>query len=234
MAEAGLELTEVGKEIAEHARHSGGQSDTTRRERVMSIIEAVLLAVVALLAAFSGFAAAKWSTESRLTIAEASTARNSSNTADLEALDLRIGDGLTFNAWLAAHERNDPAAVEVAVRRFRPEFRVAFDAWLATNPDTNPDAPPGPQSMPQYQQPDAVKARQLKTKGERLFSEGSKQSESADDYVKTTVYLAAVLFLVGISTHFPVRSARYGLLVVGGVLIGFSIVQIITLPKPPW
>lgn len=100
MGEAGLEPTEVGKEIAEHARHSGEHSDTTRRERVISIIEAVLLAVVALLAAFSGFAAAKWSTESRLTIAEASTARNSSNTADLAALDFRIGDGLTFNAWL--------------------------------------------------------------------------------------------------------------------------------------
>ncbi len=52
--------------------------------------------------------------------------------------------------------------------------------------------------------------------------------------MKTTVYLAAVLFLVGISTHFPVRSARYGLLVIGGVLLGFSIVQLVTLPKPPW
>lgn len=71
-------------------------------------------------------------------------------------------------------------------------------------------------------------------KGKRLSKEGSSQSESADDYVKTTVYLAAVLFLVGISTHFPVRSARYGLLVVGGVLLGFSIVQLVTLPKPPW
>jgi hypothetical protein len=234
MGEAGLEPTEVGKEIAERARHSSGHSDTTWRERVISIIEAVLLAVVALLAAFSGYAAAKWSTESRLTIAEASTARNSSNTADLAALDFRIGDALTFNAWLSAHALNDPAAMEVAVRRFRPEFRVAFDAWVATNPDTNPDAPPGPQSMPQYQQPEARKAQELKAKGERLFEEGSKQSESADDYVKTTVYLAAVLFLVGISTHFPVRSARYGLLVVGGVLLGFSIVQLVTLPKPPW
>ena len=35
-----------------------------------------------------------------------------------------------------------------------------------------------------------------------------------------TVYLASVLFLVGISTHFPVRArARYGLLVIGGVIL---------------
>ena len=231
MGEAALGPAEVGKEIAEHARHADGHS---RRERVVTIIEASLLAVVALLAAYSGYAAAKWSTESRLTIAKASTERNSANTADLTALDARIGDALTFNAWLAAAALNDPVAMEVAARRFRPEFRVAFDAWLATNPDTNPDAPPGPQAMPQYQQPEAVRAQKLKKKGERLFDEGSEQSSTADDYIKTTVYLAAVLFLVGISTHFPVRIARYGLIVVGGILLSFSVVQLITLPKPPW
>jgi hypothetical protein len=88
--------------------------------------------------------------------------------------------------------------------------------------------------MPQYQQPDVVRAQQLKKKGERLFAEGSKQSSTADDYIKTTVYLAAILFLVGISTHFPVRIARYGLILLGGVLLSFSVVQLITLPKPPW
>jgi hypothetical protein len=231
MGEAALEPAEVGKEISEHARHADGHS---RRERVVSIVEASLLAVVALLAAYSGYAAAKWSTESRLTVAKASTARNAANTADLTGLDIRLRDALTFNAWLAAADLKDPVAMEVAARRFRPQFRVAFDAWLATNPDTNPDAPPGPQAMPQYQQPDVVRAQQLKKKGERLFAEGSKQSSTADDYIKTTVYLAAILFLVGISTHFPVRIARYGLILLGGVLLSFSVVQLITLPKPPW
>jgi hypothetical protein len=234
MAEAGLEPAEVGKEIAEHARHAGGHSQVSGRDRVVSIVEASLLAIVALLAAFSGYAAAKWSTESRLTVAKASTSKNAANTANLTALDFRIGDALTFNAWLAAHTLNDPAAMEVAAKRFRPEFRVAFDAWLATSPDTNPDSPPGPQAMPQYQQPDGVRAQQLKKKGERLFDEGSKQSKTADDYVRTTVYLAAVLFLVGISTHFPIRLARYGLLLVGGALLSYSVVQLITLPKPSW
>ena len=32
----------------------------------------------------------------------------------------------------------------ISERRFRPDFRVAFDAWRATKPETNKNAPPGP------------------------------------------------------------------------------------------
>ncbi len=33
--------------------------------------------------------------------------------------------------------------MRVAEERFRPQFLVAFDAWLATHPFTNPNAPKG-------------------------------------------------------------------------------------------
>ena len=42
-----------------------------------------------------------------------------------------------------------------------------------------------------------------------------------------------VLFLVGISTQFPVRTARYGLLGIGAVIMIFAVVQLVTLPAPP-
>ena len=56
---------------------------------------------------------------------------------------------------------------------------------------------------------------------------------NADGYVRTTVYLAAVLFLVGISGHFRVRAARLGLIGIGGVILAFSCVLLILAPKPP-
>ncbi len=232
MGEAALGPAETSREIAEHM-HGGEGGDGSKHDRRISILEAALLAVVALLAAWSGFAAAKWSTESRITIAEASTTRNLSNTAHLEGLDVRLGDALVFNAWLAAHAIGDPEAEAIAERRFRPALATAFDAWIATNPDTNPDAPPGPQSMPEYVEPDVEKADRLREEGEELFQEGSDRGQDADDYVRTTVYLATVLFLVGVSTHFRFRSARYGLLAVGAVILVFSVVQLIVLPKPP-
>lgn len=227
MAE-GLDPAEVGSELRHHAEHTESE-----RDRVMTIIEAALLATVALLAAWSGYAAAKWSTESRLTIAEAATIRNQANTTDLEGLDVRIGDALVFNSWFEAHTVGNAEAEAVALRRFRPELRRAFDAWLATAPDTNPDAPPGPQAMPEYRMPLKAEAEQIAARAEALAAKGSEQGTTGDDYVRTTVYLASVLFLVGISSHFRVPVARRGLVVVGAAILTFAVVQLIDLPKPP-
>jgi hypothetical protein len=230
MGEAMLGPAETSREIAEHAHHSG---HTTGHDRIISIVEALLLAIVALMAAWSGYSAAKWSTESRLTLSKANATRNAGNTEELTALDERLGDGLVFNAWLGAHALNNTDATEIALRRFRPELRVAFDAWIATDPDHNLAAPPGPQSMPEYKQPERERARHLKATAERLAAKGSDQAATGDDYVRTTVYLASVLFIVGISTQFPVRAARYGLILLGGAILVFAAIQLIGLPAPP-
>ena len=41
----------------------------------------------------------------------------------------------------------------IAERRFRPEFAVAFDAWIATDPEHNPDAAKGPMYLDEYKTP---------------------------------------------------------------------------------
>jgi hypothetical protein len=226
----GLSASEVGKEIAEHHDH-GGAIDG--HDRVISIIEAVLLAVVAVLAAWSGYSAAKWGTDSSLELARASTARTEANRAQLDAMETRNFDGEAFNTWFIAFTAGDTEDMTVAERRFRPEFKVAFDAWVATNPRTNPEAPPGPTYMAEYAEPDVEKAKELDASADEHFAEGQDGGTTADNYVRTTVYLATVLFLVGISGHFRVRIARYGLVTVGAIMLAVAAVQLLTLPKPP-
>ncbi len=51
--------------------------------------------------------------------------------------------------------------------------------------------------------------------------------------MRDTVFLATVLFLVGISGHVKIRQARYGLVIVGVLLLTFSVVQLAGLPAPP-
>ena len=46
------------------------------------------------------------------------------------------------------------------------------------------------------------------------YTEGEHAAETGDKYVRDTVILASVLFLVGISTHFPLRGVRIGLITV--------------------
>ena len=228
MAE-GLSARDVGKEIGAHAKGV----DHDRRDRLLSIAEATLLSIVALLAAWSGYAAAKHSTESRVTFAEASTARTEASRANVDALELRNLDSSTFEAWFTAYTAGNERAMAIAERRFRPRFRVAFEAWRATRPEVNPQAPRGPTYMPQYVQPELARARTLDGQADEAFAAGASAGKTADDYVRATVFLAVVLFLVGISAHFPLRAARYGLIALGVVLLVVSVVQLASLPRPP-
>ncbi len=229
----GLTPGAIGEQIGEHGHEAGREARTQRRDRTLSIAEAVLLSVVALTAAWSGYAAAKWNTEASVHLAEASALRAKANRAGLEAMELRNFDSSTFEAWFAAFTAGNQQAIAIAERRFRPEFRVAFDAWMATNPDTNPAAPPGPTFMPEYEQPLLAEATELDSQAEAAFSTGTKAGQTSDKYVRTTVFLASVLFLVGISTHFPLHNVRFGLIGLAAVLLVVAFIQLAQLPRPP-
>jgi hypothetical protein len=123
--------------------------------------------------------------------------------------------------------------MRVAQKRFRPQYRVAFYAWLATDPFTNPNAPPGPQSMPQYHPTGQALSRVLDTQADAYYAQGENAAQTSDNYVRVTVILASVLFLVGISTQFPFRGVRYGLIAVGTLLLLFACQQLLALPGPP-
>ena len=230
MAE-GLSPAEVGKEINEHRHHTLSAED--RRDRRITIIEAALLAIVAFTAAYSGYASAKWSTESRLELAQASAARTQASNANLNALTTRNFDSSTFTAWFVAYTAGNQSAMTIAERRFRPEFKVAFDAWQATHPETNVKALPGPTYMPEYKQPELDHATELNAEADHHYARGAKDGTNADDYVRVTVYLATVLFLVAISGHFKIRGTRYSLVAVGIIVLVLALGTLSTLARPP-
>ena len=230
MAE-GLSAAEVGKEIVEH--HEEATAEHAERDRIISIIEAVLLSVVALIAAWSGYSAAKWGTDSSLTLAKASATRTKANLAEIQATQIRTLDSVSFNAAATAYTSGDPKLFNLAVRRLRSGYRPAFEAWLATHPLKNPNAPPDPSHMPQYRIPQQAQGTALNAQADGYFTRGESDAGTGDKYVRLTVFLAAVLFLVGIGSRFPVRSARYALIGVAAVLLVVSVVQLVSLPGPP-
>lgn len=240
----GLSSSEVAGEISRHRSHSAeheegsegppaADSGTRSHDRTLSVIEAVMLAVVALLAAYTGYASAKWGTESSVRLASASAARTEANRAALNAQDLRNFDSTTYNAWFTAYVAGDSSAEAVAARRFRPAFKVAFDAWLATDPFTNPNAPPGPTYMPEYKQPQLAASAALDKKATTEYTLGVQAGSNSDNYVRDTIYLATILFLIGISGHFRFFRIRVGLIVLGGLMMVVAIIEIATSPPIP-
>ena len=237
----GLNPIEAGKKLHEHGESVHRQTEPEddhagageRHSRIVQICEALLLALVTVTAAWAGYSAARWGTASRVEIAQSSTLRAVASRDDLTALSLRNFDASTFNAWYIAFTLNNPQKEAIAVRRFRPEFRVAFNAWLATDPVHNPHAPPGPTYMPQYKLPAQAQANKLDSEAAARFQEGNHAGLIGDDYVRITVFLAAVLFLVGIGSSFKLHGVRYALVTFGSVLLLLSIVLILRQPGLP-
>jgi len=113
----GLSPSEVGKEIAEHRKKAeeqeqGPAAEAKGRDRVITIIEALLLAVVAVLAAYSGFAAAKWGTESSLQLAKASAARRPSIRPNSSMLRMRSSGSCDFS-FRIVHQSIGPLLASV-------------------------------------------------------------------------------------------------------------------------
>src|SRR5436305_5911789 len=116
----GLTPGEVVKEIAEHHHHhhhlehvqQGGTRDTW-----ISVIEAVILSLVAVLAAYSGFAAAKWGTSSSVSLAKASSLRTKANTASVEGVVTKTLDSVSFNAWFSAFSVGNNRAERLQEKR---------------------------------------------------------------------------------------------------------------------
>ena len=228
----GLSPIEAGRKAHEHTSQAH-QPNAGRHSRTVQIGEAILLSLVTIAAAWSGYAAAKWGTESRIELAQAATQRNLATRADLAALSTRNFDSSTFTSWFTAFTLDDPQKQTVAERRFRPEFKVAFDAWMATDPFRNPRAPPGPTYMPQYRLADQAKADALDREAVATSAAGNHAGEVGDDYIRITVFLAAVLFLVGIGSTFKLHTIRYVLISIGSLLLILATVLILQQPGLP-
>jgi hypothetical protein len=104
-----------------------------------------------------------------------------------------------------------------------PEFQVAFEAWEDTHPDRNPDPPRGPTYMPEYKPPEVATAARYVARAHAEVRSAERANSTSDGYVRITVFLARVLFLVGISTQFPTRGVRYGLIALSDPPAGLTV-----------
>jgi hypothetical protein len=223
---------DLNAEIAETLVSPEGRRTTkTRWEETVEIIEALLLAIVAVATAWSGYQAARWDGRQAELYGRASTTRNEADQALTLGGQQRLLDVTTFNTWIEARNEGLDDLAALYERRFSPEFKVAFDAWIALDPLSNPDAPPGPSFMPEYVNPLLDEGARLNEVSDRTFDEGTEARHQADEYIRTTVVLATVLFLLALSQRFLIRRVRIGVVVLAAALMVYGLATILTFPR---
>jgi hypothetical protein len=212
---------------------SGGHSrDTSTATGVtwVETISTVLLAVAAVASAWSGYQASRWNGEQAKAFGEANASRIESTRASNLANSQTGIDVATFAQWVDAYARNETQLANFYRERFRGEFRPAVEAWIATEPLKDPDAPLTPFEMPEYRLEAAAEAERLEQAAEAATTEGRINIQHAANYVLGVVLFAVSLFFAGISTKLTRLRARAAILVIGCLILLATVGWIATFP----
>jgi hypothetical protein len=200
-------------------------------EELIEVAEVIVLALVAIATAWSGYQAAKWDGHQSVLYGTASTDMFKAGADSTAGGQKLSADASLFTAWLQAISAHNGKLAAIYVRRFTPDYRTGFQAWLKTKPLTNPNAPAGPAYMPQYRNPDLVAAAQLNKSAAGSFAKGTAARDNSDNYVRDTVLFAAVLFLVAIAQRFKLRNIRVATIAVAVALLVYAAVSAAQLPR---
>jgi len=207
----------------------GSKAGEEKTDRVETVA-AVLLALATVATAWSGYQASRWNGEQAKAFSRATATRiESTRASDLADAQTQV-DVATFIQWVDAYAQEETELVDFYYERFRPEFTPAMDAWIATRPLQNPDAPLTPFAMPEYQLAAREEAQQLEAEADALSAQARANVQRATNYVLAVVLFATVLFFAGMAARFRTRRVRVALLSFGVVVLVGTVVWLATFP----
>jgi hypothetical protein len=228
MGERGGANIEIAHHLNEAGEHHGPRS---RWHELLEVVEAIVLALVAICTAWSGYQAAKWDGMQDELYEKSTRLRVEAQGLATRGGQEQIYDASTVTEWIKAKSAGNEKLAQLFERRFRPEFREAFGAWVKTDPLNNPDAPPGPLVMKEYHNAHSEQSVEKGNEATELFERGTAARATSDKYVRVTVILATVLLLVAISQRFKTHGVRMGLAVVALLLIFIPLIRLLLLPR---
>jgi hypothetical protein len=208
----------------------GTGDDGGRRGAWVEVVSAVLLSVAALAIAWSGYQASRWTGEQAKAFSRANAARvESTRWSDLANAQTEI-DVATFTQWVDAYARNETMLTDFYRKRFRAEFKPAVEAWIASRPLKNPDAPLTPFATPQYRLAARAESEGLEAKAAAEATVAGRNIQRATNYVLGVVLFSSALFFGGISSRIGNPRTRAVILGMGCLVLLGGLTWILTLP----
>ncbi len=200
------------------------------REQRVELATTVILAAAALASAWCAYQSSRWSGVQAIDFARASALRVESSKAEGRAnTELSIDISLFAN-WLNAFATEEEELATFYEQRFGPRLTPAFEAWIATTPRTNKDAPRSPFAMPEYKEPEREKADALVVAAEAATEEAKQSNQRSDNYVLAVVLFASALFIAGISSRLESVDNRMALVILAFALFAGATIWVASMP----
>ncbi len=203
----------------------------SRMNRWVEFLSAALLALATIATTWSAY-------ESTLFNGDVATARAAANAATVKSaqyigdtVQTRSLDAILFVECATAVSQNDQKLKNFLYQRFPRALKTAADAWIATGPLTNPDAPASPFVMPEYVLEQNEMAAQWQAIADNEIARAVEADEISERYVLMTVLFASVLFFSGIAGKFKSQAVDLAMLVIGSVVFITGLGILLTFPS---
>jgi hypothetical protein len=203
---------------------------SARADRRLELAATVLLALAAVATAWASYQSSRWHGK-QAQAQSASIAARVESTRAAGLANRQVGiDVALFTQWVDAYVRDESELADFYRKRFRDEFEPAFEAWAATRPRRNPDAPLSPFALPDYRLAATGEADALEARAAAFSRNVGSYIQRADNYVLAVVLFAVSLFFAGISTRLHSTGPRTAILGLGYVLFLGTVVWLATFP----
>lgn len=199
--------------------------------RWVELLTVLVLTLGTVAAAWSGYQVARWGGVQATATADANTTRLASAQTQTSGGQLAQIDVVLFFRAVNAIAVDDDQLTQFYVDRFRDEFRPVYDTWIALDPENNPEAPPTPFDLPEYEVAELVEADRLDAEAEAFVADSREARERAETYSIALLLFAAALFFAAISSKFSSRRAHLGVLALGCILFVATTAWVASLPK---
>jgi hypothetical protein len=201
-----------------------------RRNHWVDISCAIVLSLTTMLSAWCAYQSTRWGGVQTFRLAAVNKASRASSAASLTALQLQAIDSSMGINWMQARHEGNERQEKFLFDRFRPEMRAAVQAWLKTEPFTNPEAPLGPMKMAEYAQPELAEAKRQDELSAKEYDAAMQANQTSDTYVLLTVLFASVLFFGGIAGTLDSRRLRVSILSIALALFIVTLAFLGTMP----
>ena len=193
-------------------------------------IALVLLSLATVGTAWCSFQAAVWGGVSQRTMNLSAVSGRRAAAHQLQNSQIALLDVLLFSEYMNARAASNETHARFYANRFRSEAKTAFEAWLATRPFENPNAPPHPFVTNLYQPRLLEEARVAETESQDLWQQAGNAGRTSRSYVLITVLLASALFCGGTAPKFESLWVRRTVLALGLFAFLFAAGRMLLLP----
>ena len=111
----------------------------------------------------------------------------------------------------------------------REKAKPAVEAWLATRPFQNSDAPPNPFVMKEHVLAKSAEPNEKAAEAVTFSQEALAANRTSENYVLITVILVTALFFAGIASRLSFRMG-FIIMLVAMAALGFGIYNIASYP----